>query len=82
MSIRSHAAVGRDAHRGVRNTGREGTLDDERTAAMQADVEAEVEDVFVQAARYPDAAPDEVYAHTFAEDSPAIARQREWRIGG
>ena len=59
-----------------------GLWDDERTAAMQAEVEAEVEEVFVQAAQVPDAAPDEVYAHTFAEDSPAIARQREWRLGG
>ncbi|MEM7406920.1 MAG: thiamine pyrophosphate-dependent dehydrogenase E1 component subunit alpha [Pseudomonadota bacterium] len=62
--------------------GTRGLWDDERTEALQAEVDAEIEAVFQQASAYPAPDANEIYRHTFADETPAISRQRNWHLGG
>ena len=53
-------------------------------AALAEDeaITAEVEGIFERAMAVPAAAPDEVYRHVFADESPTLARQRQWNQPG
>lgn len=58
-----------------------GAFDETERQALQAEVEAEVEDVFVKVNEMLKVSPDEVFEHTFASRTPAQERQRQFDLG-
>ena len=54
---------------------------DAQHAALQSELEAEVEAVFAAASEYPAARPEEIYEHVFESPSASLERQRNWHLG-
>ena len=57
-----------------------GQWDAELGAAMQSEVEAEIEAVFDTAFAHPPASEHAIYEHVFATPTPALERQRSWQF--
>ena len=55
---------------------------DELALAWEEAIAAEIEAIFERAAAHPPPRPEDLYEHLFAEPTPALARQRQWHLGG
>ena len=49
-------------------------------AQWRQQIEAEVDDAFARAARFPPPRAEDLYEHVFEEPTPALARQRRWHL--
>ena len=53
---------------------------EEIESQWRQEIEAEVDEAFARAARYPPPAAGDIYEHVFEELTPALARQRRWHL--
>ena len=53
---------------------------EETAARWQKEIEAEVDEAFARAARFPPPRASDLYEHVFEGTTPALARQRRWHL--
>ena len=57
-----------------------GEWSEERDAQWRQEIEADVDDAFERASRFPPPRAADLYEHVFGEVTPALARQRRWHL--